>query len=395
MEKIETPKVDELKTPEKPVVDPKVEGLKVKKRPKKLVDKTDKVVKIDLDKTKETKENAIQESKTAEPMLQDAPKSVEEGKEAKVGLQEVGSSDGDVKEVTPIQEITKNEVKEEFVPTPVVEPVVVPENLQDLVGFMEDTGGTVEDYVRLNADYSNTDPNVLLQEYYKQTKPHLNKEEIDFMMEDKFHYDEEYAEAKHNTKKQLAMKEEVAQATNFLDGLKDKYYREIKLKPGINKEQQKATEFFNRHNKEQEIAQQQHKTFKKSTEDFFNNDFKGFDFNVGEKKFRYGVKNPSDVATAQSDIATFIKKFLSEDGSVKDYDGYHKAIYAARNADTIAQHFYEQGKSDAVKDVMAKSKNVSNVARQTATNDHVSFNGMRIKAVSGADSSKLRIKTKK
>jgi len=124
MEKIETPKVDELKTPEKPVVDPKVEGLKVKKRPKKLVDKTDKVVKINLDKTKETKENAIQESKTAEPMLQDAPKSVEEGKEAKVGLQEVGSSDGDVKEVTPIQEITKNEVKEEFIPTPTPEPVI-------------------------------------------------------------------------------------------------------------------------------------------------------------------------------------------------------------------------------------------------------------------------------
>ncbi len=214
-------------------------------------------------------------------------------------------------------------------------------------------------------------------------------------MEDKFHYDEEYDEERDIKKKQLAMKEEVAKANNFLDGLKDKYYREIKLKPGITKEQQQASEFFNRHNKEQEIAQQQHKTFKKSTEDFFTNDFKGFDFNVGEKKFRYGVKNPNDVATAQSDIATFIKKFLSEDGSVKDYDGYHKAIYAARNADTIAQHFYEQGKSDAVKDVMAKSKNVSNVARQTATDDHISFNGFRIKAVSGADSSKLRIKKKR
>jgi len=383
MEKIETPKVDELKTPEKPVIDPKVEGLKVKKHPKKLVDKVDKVVKIDFDKTKEKKEDAVQESKTAEPMLQDALKSIEEGKETKVG------------EVTPIQEITKDEVKEEFTPTPIVEPVIVPDNLQDLVGFMKDTGGTVEDYVRLNADYSKTDPKVLLQEYYAQTKPHLDKEEINFLMEDKFHYDEEYDEERDIKKKQLAMKEEVAKANNFLDGLKDKYYREIKLKPGITKEQQQASEFFNRHNKEQEIAQQQHKTFKKSTEDFFTNDFKGFDFNVGEKKFRYGVKNPSDVATAQSDIATFIKKFLSEDGSVKDYDGYHKAIYAARNADTIAQHFYEQGKSDAVKDVMAKSKNVSNVARQTATDDHISFNGFRIKAVSGADSSKLRIKKKR
>ncbi len=158
MEKIETPKVDELKTPEKPVIDPKVEGLKVKKHPKKLVDKVDKVVKIDFDKTKEKKEDAVQESKTAEPMLQDALKSIEEGKETKVG------------EVTPIQEITKDEVKEEFTPTPIVEPVIVPDNLQDLVGFMKDTGGTVEDYVRLNADYSKTDPKVLLQEYYAQTK---------------------------------------------------------------------------------------------------------------------------------------------------------------------------------------------------------------------------------
>ena len=396
MEKIETPKVDELKTPEKPVVDLKVEGLKVKKRPKKLTNKVNSVVKIDFDKTKETKEeNAIQESTTAEPMLQDAPESVKEGEETKMELQGVGSDNESSKEVTPIQEITKDEVKEDFVPTSIPEPVVVPDNLQDLVGFMKDTGGTVEDYVRLNADYSKTDPKVLLQEYYQQTKPHLDKEEIKFLMDDKFHYDEEYDEERDVKKKQLAMKEEVAKANNFLDGLKDKYYREIKLKPGTTKEQQQASDFFNRHNKEQEIANKQHQTFKKSTEDFFTNDFKGFDFNVGEKKFRYGVKNADEVATAQSDIATFVKKFLSEDGSVKDYDGYHKAIYAARNADTIAQHFYEQGKSDAVKDVMAKSKNVSNVARQAATDDHVNFNGFRIKAVSGVDSSKLRIKRKK
>ncbi len=396
MKETETPKVDELKTPEKPIVDPKVESLKIKKRPKKLTKKVDSVVKIDLDKNKENKEeNAIQESKTAEPMLQDAPTSVEEGKETKVELQEVGSDNTSVKEVTPIQEVPVGEIKEEFIPTPTPEPVIVPDNLQDLVGFMKDTGGTVEDYVRLNADYSKTDPKVLLQEYYAQTKPHLDKEEINFMMEDKFHYDEEYDEERDIKKKQLAMKEEVAKANNFLDGLKDKYYREIKLKPGTSKEQQQATEFFNRHNKEQEIAHKQHSEFKKSTKDYFTNDFKGFDFNIGEKKFRYGVKNPEDVASAQSDIATFVKKFLSEDGSVKDYTGYHKAIYAARNADTIAQHFYEQGKADAVKDVMAKSKNVSNVARQTATDDHVYLNGLRIKAVSGVDSSKLRIKKNK
>ena len=142
-------------------------------------------------------------------------KSVEEGKETKVGLQEVGSDNTSVKEVAPIQEVPVNEIKEEFTPTPTPEPVIVPDNLQDLVGFMKDTGGTVEDYVRLNADYSKTDPKILLQEYYAQTKPHLDKEEIKFMMDDKFHYDEEYDEERDIKKKQLAMKEEVAKANNF------------------------------------------------------------------------------------------------------------------------------------------------------------------------------------
>jgi len=384
MKETETPKVDELKTPEKPIVDPKVESLKIKKRPKKLT-KVDDAVKIDLTQKEEKKiEDVVQ------PMIQDVVEDVKEKIEEKEDKAELTNET-----VAPIQEIPTDEVTEKFTPTSTPEPVIVPDNLQDLVGFMKDTGGTVEDYVRLNADYSKTDPKVLLQEYYAQTKPHLDKEEINFMMEDKFHYDEEYDEERDIKKKQLAMKEEVAKANNFLDGLKDKYYREIKLKPGTSKEQQQATEFFNRHNKEQEIAHKQHSEFKKSTKDYFTNDFKGFDFNIGEKKFRYGVKNPEDVASAQSDIATFVKKFLSEDGSVKDYTGYHKAIYAARNADTIAQHFYEQGKADAVKDVMAKSKNVSNVARQTATDDHVYLNGLRIKAVSGVDSSKLRIKKNK
>ena len=191
------------------------------------------------------------------------------------------------------------------------------------------------------------------------------------------------------------IKEEIAKAKGFLENLKSQYYDEIKLRPGVTQEQQKATDFFNRYNNEQEVVKQRHEVFKNTTKNYFDKDFKGFEFNLGEKKFRYGVNNPSDVADTQSDLSTFVKKFLNKDGSVNDYKGYHKAIYAARNADTIAQHFYEQGKSDAVKDVMAKSKNVSNVARQTATDDHISFNGFRIKAVSGADSSKLRIKKKR
>ena len=176
------------------------------------------------------------------------------------------------------------------------------------------------------------------------------------MIEDNFSFDEEVDEEREIRKKKLAYKEEVAKARKHLDGLKSQYYEEIKLRPGTTQDQQKAMDFFNRYNEEQNTAQQQHEDFKSNTKDYFTNDFKGFDISVGEKKFRYGVKNPSEVATKQSNITNTIKKFLDDKGNVKDVKGYHKAMYAAENVDKIAQHFYEQGKSDATKDLVAKSK---------------------------------------
>ena len=134
------------------------------------------------------------------------------------------------------------------------------------------------------------------------------------------------------------------------------------------------------------------RALKLATKDYFTNDFKGFDFEVGEKKFRYGVKDANEVAEAQSDLTTFIKKFLNEDGTVNDPGAYHKAIYGARNIDTIASHFYEQGKSDAVKDITAKSKNISKDARAETPGD-VFINGFKVRAISGNESSKLKIKT--
>ncbi len=269
----------------------------------------------------------------------------------------------------------------------------LPENIEKLVSFMEETGGTVEDYVRLNADYSSVDNNTLIREYYKQTRPHLDYEDINLLLED-YSYDEELDEEKDIRKKKIAYKEEVGKAKKFLEGLKDKYYDEIKLKPGVTQEQQKAVDFFNRYNEEQKNVKQMHEDFVSRTKSFLTDDFKGFDFNVGEKKFRYGVKNPTQVANDQSDITNFIETFLDKENKISDLSSYHKALYAARNADTIASHFYEQGKADAIKDVMTKSKNISTEPRQTAQGE-VFINGLKVKAISGADSSKLKVKTRK
>jgi len=381
----------------------KEEGsFKVKKkpgRPRKLVSQ-DETFKVDLNKKEE--EDAVEEQKTDEVSVRDGSEVSEEVPQENK-QEEIEEPSGESKEkeeeVITISEITEEEQQtEEPVVEQTTEPVVeqrqLPENIEKLVKFMEDTGGTVEDYVRINADYSNVDDNTLLQEYYKRTRPHLDYDEISFLMEDNFKYDEEVDEEREIRKKKLAYKEEIAKAKNFLEETKKKYYDEIKLRPGVTQEQQKAMDFFNRYNEEQKMVKEQHGRFKQGTDNFFNKEFKGFNFDVGEKKFRFKVANTTNVAKNQSDLTNLVGKFLDNKGEVKDYAGYHKAIYAAENADTIASHFYEQGKSDAIKEMTAKSKNITEDARQTVANaGDVFINGLRVKAVSGANSSKLKIKT--
>ena len=335
-------------------------------------------------------EDAVQTQET-----NDSNAIIEESKDSgnsKEVVEEVRTTDEGVESPLTVVEDTEEEqeIVKEQTQQPVVEQKQLPENIDKLVTFMEETGGTVQDYVRLNADYTNVDNKTLISEYYKQTKPHLDSEDVSLLLED-FDYDEDIDEPKDIRKKKIAFKEEAAKAKDFLEDLKSKYYDEIKLRPGVTQEQQKALDFFNRYNEEQRTVEQNKQVFVNQTSNLFSNDFKGFDFNVGEKKFRYGVKNPESVAEAQKDIANFVKTFLNDKGEVIKVKDYHKALYAARNADTIAQHFYEQGKADAVKDVMAKSKNISTEPRQTAAGE-VFVNGIKVKAMSGVDSSKLKIK---
>jgi len=347
--------------------------------PKKVEDN---VTKVNLSETKP------EEQETVEDQVQDVA-AVEE--ESVAEIQEV--TENSEEEVITLGEVTEEttqekEIQQAIESTPKVD---LPENVEKLVEFMKETGGTLQDYVRLNADYSEVDSDTLLTEYYKQTKSHLDAAEIDFLMEDRFEFDEEIDEERDIRKKKLAKKEEVAKAKKFLEGLKDKYYSDIKLRPGLSPEQQKASDFFSRYNENQKVAEQQHSAFKENTKQMFTQDFKGFDFKLGEKTFRYGIQNVDKVADRQSNINNLIGKFLNDKGEVVDTKGYHKAIYAAENADTIAKHFYEQGKADAVKDVVASSKNTSSDARSTAPSE-VTVGGFKVRAISGVDSSKLKIK---
>ena len=296
-----------------------------------------------------------------------------------------GTSESVIKEVT-------EESKEKEVVAQLPQPDL-PENIGKLVDFMRETGGTMQDYIRLNTNYEDVDRDVLVKEYYKNTKSHLTAEEINFMIEDNFAVDEDMDEERDIRRKKLAYKEEVAKARTFLKDTKEKYYDDIKLKlPAIPEDQQKASDFFNRYKEDQDRNTANHEKFKANTTELFNENFEGFDFTLGEKKFRYGVQNPSQVAEKQSDIGNFIGRFLGEDGTIEDTEGYHKALYAGQNADKMANHFYEQGKADAIRDVVNKSNNTSSGARKAAPIDSARFGAYKIKSVSGADSSKLKIK---
>ena len=303
-----------------------------------------------------------------------------------------GDGDGDGDGV--IKEIVDDKPIEPAAPAAPVAPAVeLPENVTKLVDFMRETGGTMQDYMRLNTNYDDVDRDVLVKEYYKNTKSHLSAEEIEFMIEDNFAFDEDLDEERDIRRKKLAYKEEVAKARKFLNDTKDKYYDEIKLNsPSLSQDQQKASDFFNRYKEDQERNVANHDKFKAKTNELLNENFEVFDFSLGEKKFRYSVQNPSQIAEKQSDISNFIGKFLGEDGTITDTAGYHKALYAGANADKMANHFYEQGKADATRDILSKSKNPSTGARQAAPVEGVKFGAYKVKSVSGADSSKLKIK---
>ena len=275
--------------------------------------------------------------------------------------------------------------------------VELPENIQKVVDFMNETSGTLEDYVKLNKNYEDLDESQLLREYYANTKPHLDEEDIDFMMEDNFLYDEDIDEERDVRRKKLARREELAKAKNHLTGLKDKYYQEIKGGARLAPEQKKAVDFFNRYTKENEaatqLAEKQSTTFLNKTEGVFNSDFKGFDYQVGDKKFRFKVKDAPTIKETQSDINNFVKKFLDKDNQMSDAAGYHKGLFTAMNADSIANHFYEQGKADAMKTSMSNSKNVQMGARGVHE-DVKTSNGWAVRSVdSGGSDSKLKIKT--
>ena len=380
---------------------PAVEEIKAEEPKPVSVD--DGVIKVDLGLLNKSEEDAIPEQETnAVDVDQPAAVSEEVVEEVPQQQEPVQAEESFLEEITEEEVAVIAEDLEEDIQEAITEQkesgVALPDNIQKVVEFMNETGGSLEDYVKLNTDYSALNETQLLREFYENTKPHLDREEIDFIMEDNFSYDEEVDEDRDIRRKKLARKEELAKAKNHLDGLKSRYYEEIKAGSKLNPETKKAVDFFNRYKKDNEeaskVAESQVSTFNSKTEKLFSNDFKGFDFNVGEKKFRYKVKNADQIKDTQGDINNFVKKFLNDKNEMSDAAGYHKSLFTAMNADAIANHFYEQGKTDAMKSSVQRSKNIDMNPRGVHENVKPT-SGMSFKAIKSGGTSKFGVKTRK
>jgi len=395
--KKEGPVADEstgkLKVKEKQEVQPtgnetKGDVTKVKekmKKPSQVIEET--ITKVDLSKPVEKAETKKTTDVVVEVVEEVAEETVLPTEEAPV-----------VEEITNEEKVEEIADKvEEAIIESIESGVELPENIQKLMNFMEETGGDLNDFVTLNQDYSELDNHTLLKEYYKSTKPHLSEDEVDFVMEDTFAYDEDMDEDRDIKRKKLAMKEQVAEAKLHLESVKSKYYEDIKSGSKLTEEQQKAVSFFNRYNEEseqsRETGEKQSDVFREKSDKVFNEGFKGFEYNVGDKKFRFNVKDKQSVRETQGDINNFIKKFLTEDNMIEDAAGYHKGLFTAMNPDQVANHFYEQGKADALKSSIAKSKNVSMDPRQSHV-ENVNTSGFTVRALNNDSTPDFKFKIK-
>ena len=383
-----------------------------KKEPYKSEMDEDGTIKLDLRKFKQEEDAAKEQSTDEVPVRDESETSgeVQEQNVEKTDEKPSGESNTDnqadevLELVNEEEEVTladkikdiPNKLKEKSEDVNNIQEVKpeLPENINKLVDFMKETGGTLEDYVNLNKDYAGMEDMQILREHYRQSKPHLTEEEISFLIEDSFSYDEESEDERDIKRKKLALKESIAEAKSNLTNLKSKYYDELKLSSKLSQEQKEAVQFYDNYKQTEETSQQQRSIFEQKTNDLFSENFKGFEYKVGDNKYRFKVKDVNNVKETQSDINSLVSRFVDEKNNMKDAGGYHKALFTAMNADAIANHFYEQGKADAIKNSMAKSKNIDMNPRGTHENV-TTQGGMQVKAVSGDDFERLRIKIRK
>ena len=333
--------------------------------------------KVDLSKPPVAEENieqqdAVQEQESNEGVLRDSEQSEKTGQEAQVELQEVGEKDE--KSVAASREEIINQFLTDKYKISVDDldnvlsnkntPQELPEEVEKYLQYKQETKRGLKDFIKANEDVSEYDESVLLREYYRQSNPELDESDINYIIEDKFSVDENIDTEKDAKRKAFEKKQELHKAKEYFKQMQDKYKAPLESSSeALPEDVRKAVEFYKQYNdesaREQDVVQGQRKTFEQKTSELFSDEFEGFEFNVGEKSLRYKPKDVNEVVKAQSDLNNFISRFVDDNGYLKDAKQYHTALNMAMNPQAYAKFFYEQGKADAVNEVVKDGKNIN------------------------------------
>ncbi len=238
-----------------------------------------------------------------------------------------------------------------------------PEDVEAFLKYKKATGRGINDYVKLNTDYDEADPDEILAEYWKQTQPHLDDEDIAFELESKYSYDEDYDDEREGKKRSIAKKQELSKAKEYFDNLKKEYLVPVESAgTGLSEEDQKSYSAFKKAAEEsksqQEHTQKRQEYFANKTNELFTDNFKGFEFSLGDKEVRYKPANADQLKKSQSSLEGFVAKHINKDGFVNDVEAYHRSLAVALNPEGFAKFFYEQGKTDAIDNVTKETKNI-------------------------------------
>ena len=276
----------------------------------------------------------------------------------------------------------------------------LPEDVSKYLKYKQETGRGIDDFYKLQKDIDNMEDDTILANYYESTEDGLDSEDIQDIIADKFSNDEDLDDEKDIRKIKLAKKRELSKAKKFLNEQKDKYKVPLESSGGgLSEDQQDDLDAYKKYIEEsksiEEVNRKRYNYFLDKTESVFNNEFKGFEFSVGDKNISFKPGDAQELKNVQSDVNNFVNKFMDKDGLINDPVGYHKAFSVAMNPDKFAKHFYDQGVAAAVDNVSRKSKNINMDVRQQSQS--VSKNGITIRPMNVSNDSGrgLKIKSRK
>jgi uncharacterized protein (DUF2164 family) len=274
----------------------------------------------------------------------------------------------------------------------------LPEDVAAYLKYKKETGRGIKDFLKVNESFDDKDPDKLLAEYYAETQEDLDQDDINFMLREQFGYDEDLDEESEVKRRKLAKKKELAKAKKYFEEQREKYKAPLESSglpsSGVDQEELRSyQEYLASAKTAQDENQKRYEWFQKKTDEVFSNEFKGFEFNVGDKSLVFTPAEAAEIKKTQSDITNFIGKYVGKDGLLEDAKGYHKALAVAMNSERFAKFFYEQGMADAVDDLSRKSKNINMDMRQAP--QQVGKGGVKVAAVNQDSGSGLRIRSKK